>query len=527
MTRFSLLAMIAGLLLIFSFSKTIHAQTQPKPTLAWQKSIGGGQIDLGSSVISTFDSAYVVLAKTESNSGDIDSNHGGYDFYIAKLSASGSILWKRSLGGSGYDMGSELRQTSDSGFIVVGYTTSGDGNVGMNKGMYDAWIIKLDKNGYIQWQKTYGGTKNDAALSAHQTFDGGYIVAGWSASNDGDLLSNKGDEDCWILKLNATGAIIWQQSLGGTSEDHFTSVIQTADSGYLAVGSVQSSNGDITGHHGSSDIWVVKFTNSGSVTWKATLGGSDEEHCGEHAYAGSVLQARDGGYVIGAYSNSINGNVTGNHGDYDAWIVKLTGAGVLSWQKSLGGTGDDEAFSIVEMPDSSIIGAGLAQYANGDVDTVYGGFDAWVFKVSKTGSLQWEQVFGGSNKELAFYLDKTKDTSVIITGYCSGNGGQVTGYKGGLNDIWVAKLKMTPIINSISAPSLNRLTVAPNPATDRLRVYGAQQALHLKLFNVAGQEVRDTYGDEMSLDGLPAAIYVLKIYDHAGSLLAQEKLVKQ
>lgn len=508
----------------------VYAQTQPKPTLGWQRCIGGGQVETAASIVSTFDSAYVVLGITESTGGDVDSNKGFYDYFLTKISASGSLLWTRTLGGSSFDMAAQITQTRDSGFIVVGYAASSDGNLTSNKGMYDAWMMKLDKSGYIQWQKSYGGSKHDAALSARQTFDGGYIVAGWSASDDGDLPLNKGGEDCWLLKLDSAGNIEWQQTLGGSLEDHFTAVLQTLDSGYLAVGSVESADGDVVGHKGSMDIWVVKFAQTGSVMWKKIYGGTGIEHCGEHGFVGSTLQAYGGGYVIGAFSNSKDGDVTGNHGDYDAWILKISDTGALLWQRSVGGSGDDESMYLVQMPDSSIISAGLAQFADGDIDTVFGGYDAWVFKLDKHGNLVWEQVFGGPNKEVAFAMALTPDTSVIIAGYSSGNGGQVSGFRGGLHDIWVAKLNMTPlppVVNGIAGTSPASLSVAPNPTSGILTVSGVNSSVQLKLFSVVGQEIRSARSNRINLEGLPAAVYVLKVYDASGLLLGQQKVVKQ
>ncbi|HRO44161.1 MAG TPA: T9SS type A sorting domain-containing protein [Flavipsychrobacter sp.] len=525
MRKTFLLPFLSFTLMMFMASSTI-AQIQPKPTLSWQKCIGGTQLDVASSILTTFDNAYVVLGATNSTDGDVDSNEGQMDVFIAKLSLTGNIIWKRNFGSSGDDEGVHFQQTADSGFIIAAYSTFSDGDVDTNYGLRDVWIIKLTKTGDIQWQKTYGGSANDMALTIKQTVDGGYIFAGWSASSNGDITLNKGFEDCWVVKLNATGAITWQKTFGGTGEDHFTSITATSDGGYLAVGSVKSNNGDVVGHHGSDDYWIVKLNSSGNMIWQKTYGGSGQDHCGDHAIAGSVQETFDGGFILSGFSNSNNGDVVGNHGDYDAWILKLNSTGNIVWQRSVGGSGDDEAFYIIQMPDSSYIAAGITNSTNGDVDTMYGVYDMWCFKLSPNGTLLWEQSFGGMFKESAFALARTNDTSVILAGYSTFPHGQVTGAKGGTHDMWVVKLKMTPIINGLPGINARELTIAPNPTNGFIQVKGGENAVLLKLHNVTGQCVKESSSHQLSFPELPAGIYILKVLDKSGMLLKQEKIVK-
>ena len=183
----------------------------------------------------------------------------------------------------------------------------------------------------IQWAKCYGGSEYDAALSIQQTTDGGYIVAGLSLSNDNDVSGNHGGEDYWIVKLTSTGSIEWQKSLGGSGEDRASSVIQTTDGGYIIAGTSNSNDGDVSGNHGRDDYWIVKLSSTGILEWQKSLGGSGDDD------ANSIQQTTDGGYIIAGGSNSNDGDVSGNHGSDDYWIVKLAPSGSIEWQKSLGG----------------------------------------------------------------------------------------------------------------------------------------------------------------------------------------------
>ena len=151
--------------------------------------------------------------------------------------------------------------------------------------------------------------------SIQQTTDGGYIVAGGIYNNiHGDSLVN----DYWIVKLSSTGLIEWQESLGGSKNEIATSIQQATDGGYIVAGNSDSNDGDVTGNHGDRDYWIVKLASSGSIEWQISLGGSGDD------YAYSIQQTNDGGYIVAGTSNSPNdGDVTGNHGGFDYWIVKL------------------------------------------------------------------------------------------------------------------------------------------------------------------------------------------------------------
>ena len=168
----------------------------------------------------------------------------------------------------------------------------------------------------IQWQKALGGSYEDYPYSVKQTADGGYIVAGGAASQNGDVSGNHGLADCWIVKLNNSGNIEWQKSLGGSGAEAASSIQQTSDGGYIIAGGSNSNDGDVSGYHGGIyDYWIVKLNSSGSIEWQKSLGGSGDE------FAKSVEQTTDGGYIVAGQSNSDDGDVSGNHGDYDYWIV--------------------------------------------------------------------------------------------------------------------------------------------------------------------------------------------------------------
>jgi len=228
-----------------------------------------------------------------------------------------SISFARVFGGSDDDRAYCIQQTSDGGYIVAGYTYSNDIDVSGNQGVYDYWVVKLDSSGNIEWQKCFGGSDDDRAYCIQQTSNGGYIVAGYTESNNGDVSGNHGKNDYWIVKLDSSGNIEWQKCLGGYYNDYACSIQQTSNGGYIVAGYTESNNGDVSGNHGSYDYWIVKLDSSGNIRWQKCLGGSGDDR----AY--SIQQTSDGGYIVTGYTESNDGEVSGNHGSKDYWIVRL------------------------------------------------------------------------------------------------------------------------------------------------------------------------------------------------------------
>ncbi len=221
--------------------------------------MGGTSPDLALSVQQTTDGGFVIGGSTGSNNGDVSGNHGGYDDWIVKLDTGANIIWQKSLGGSD-DEEAKVEQTTDGGFIVGGYSYSNDGDVSGNHGTSDYWLSKLDTEGNIIWQKSLGGSAGDIAYSIQQCSDGGFILIGTSTSNDGDVSGNHGGNDCWIVKLDTEGNLVWQKSLGGSNTDYAHSGQSTTGNGFVIAGYSDSNDGDVSGNHGGSDFWIVKLS---------------------------------------------------------------------------------------------------------------------------------------------------------------------------------------------------------------------------------------------------------------------------
>ena len=500
----------------FLFLLIIQFSFAQAPSIQWQKTFGGTNYDYAQSIQQTLDGGYIVAGYSQSNDGDVTGFLGFMDLWIIKLSATGTIQWKKTLGGTDFDSASSIQQTTDGGFIVAGYAVSNNGDVTGNHGGGDIWVVKLSNTGVIQWQKTLGGTGNESAQSIQQTTDGGFIVIGTTTSNDGDVTGNHGGGDIWVVKLSSTGIIEWQKTLGGNGYDPSSSIQQTKDGGYIVAGSTNSNNGDVTGNHGDYDYWVVKLSSAGSIQWQKTFGGSGSD------IAYSIKQTLEGGYIVTGYTNSSDVYVTGNHGSADYWIVKLSYTGTIQWQKCLGGSAEDEASRIIQTMDSGYIVSGWTFSNSGDVTGNHGNHDYWVVKLSNSGTVEWQKTLGGTEDDYAYSIQQTTDGGYILAGYSTSNNGDVTGNHG-FNDYWIVKL--APDAFSTNNFSESAIKVFPNPTTTILSIQNPNHLTIDKIIitDLAGKTVlqQDQNATEINVDQLAIGMYILQAFS------GEEKLVSK
>jgi len=413
-----------------------------------------------------------------------------------------NIEWQKCLGGTGSDYASSIQQTTDGGYIVAGYSTSSNGDVTGNHGDYDMWIVKLTNTGSVTWQKCLGGLYDDYAVSIQQTTDGGYIVAGSSESSDGDVTGNHGSNDMWVVKLTSTGTVTWQKCLGGTGSDYASSIQQTTDGGYIVAGGSESSDGDVTGNHGSIDMWVVKLTSTGTVTWQKCLGGLYDDH------ASSIQQTSDGGYIVAGGSNSFVG--WGNHGNKDFLVFKLDSIGNKEWKKYLGGSSYDSARSIKQTSDGGYIVVGESRSNDGDVSGNNGYRDMWIVKLTSWGGINWQKSLGGSNSEFVISVQQTSDGGYVVAGSSDSYDGDITSYHGS-NDMWIVKLSSTLDIDEKQI--LQDISIYPNPTSHQLSVDTELAINEINVIDITGKTIKTINQNTNTLDvaDLTAGIYFIKL----------------
>jgi hypothetical protein len=419
-----------------AYGNELSFTTKELINIDWQKLLGGSGNDAAPFIQQTTDGGYIVAGTSDSNDGDVSGHHDSLDYCIVKLTSTGQLDWQKSLGGSSNDELYSVQQTVNGGYIMAGSSKSNDGDVSGNHGYEDYWIVKLTSTGDIDWQKSLGGSIGDVAYYIQQTTDGGYIVAGWSGSGDGDVITGQQwNTNYWIVKLTSTGDIDWENSLGGSAVDQAFYIQQTSDGGYITAGYSESNDGDVTVNHGSEDYWIVKLTSSGEIDWQKSLGGSGVD------VASSIQQTTDGGYIVIGISESNDGDVSGNHGGIDYWIVKLTSSGDIDWQKSLGSSGEEWRWShipIQQTTDGGYVMAGSSDTDDGDVSEIRGGYDYWIVKLTSSGEIDWQKSLGGccGGWDIANSIQQTADGSYIVAGHSTS--WDMEGHHGEF-DFWIVK----------------------------------------------------------------------------------------
>lgn len=362
-----------------------------------------------------------------------------------------SITWQNTIGGSNLDELHAIKQTADGGYILCGWSesnVSGDKTENSNGGR-DYWIIKLDALGNIAWQNTIGGSDFEDSYSIQPTTDGGYILGGRSDSPiSGDKTENtNGLLDYWIIKLDGSGNIVWQNSIGGSSQDQLTSLQQTSDGGYILGGfSASSISGDKTENSfgSTNDYWVLKLDPMGNIVWQNTIGGNGVMGYGMDDLR-SIKQTSDGGYILGGSSNSnLSGDKTeGSLGEEDYWVIKLDNLGNIQWQNTIGGNSYDYLYSVEQTSDGGYIlgGYSLSNISGDKTENCIGGYDYWVVKLDPTGNIQWQNTIGGNSSDLLFFVQQTSDGGYALGGSSiSAISGDKTEACYGGEDYWLVKL---------------------------------------------------------------------------------------
>lgn len=355
----------------------------------------------------------------------------------------GELDFIKSYGGSGEDTPQAIIATTDGGFAVLGFSNSTDGDLASKElAVNDYWLLKFDADGELQWSKTYGGSKDDRGQSLVQTQDGGFAMTGYAMSDDGDASLNKGFHDNWIIKVDAQGTLLWEKSFGFSGHDHSYDIIETADGGLFFSGFLDITSALADGYtnkgstsltaHGVGEFWGTKLDGQGNIEWRSYFGGTNNDR--SHA----VVQSNDGGFVLSGFSESDDFDIKDSRGSYDFWVVKIDGQGELAWQNSFGGTGIDISYDIAKTNDNGYIVVGNTFSNDTDIAKNHGESDVWMIKIDDSGKLVWEHTFGGSAFDAAQSVALSVDGGFIISGNSKSTAMDLI-VNAGENDIWLIK----------------------------------------------------------------------------------------
>lgn len=390
--------------------------------IEWETTLGGTQDDRSFEIIATSDKGYLSVGLSKSTDNHVTTNNGLADFWVTKLDSLGNLEWEKSYGGSDSELASSVCELSSGGYLVFGQSNSNDLDVSNNYGGIDYWLIKIDATGNLIWEKNYGGSIDDIGRKVIETSDNDIMIIGYSQSSDFDIPGNLGLEDCAIFKLNSTGDIIWSQNYGATGWDRAEDIIEVSNGGYLITG------------QSSSEQYLLRIDENGTVLWEQRHGGSSFD------YGTEVIETFDGGYIVAGATYSADGDVSNNYGDHDGWVVKTDSSGNIEWEKNYGGIGYDKAPFIAQTFDQKYIVGGFSWGAAGmDIWNAYGGADFWLMKIESNGNIIWSRNYGHAGENIMRSMILNSDEDIIVSGETWGSGNDITNSYGNY-DKWIAKI---------------------------------------------------------------------------------------
>ncbi|HOY33295.1 MAG TPA: hypothetical protein PKW80_15550 [Bacteroidales bacterium] len=418
--------------------------------IQWQKCIGGTGIDFGKGVcLSADSSAYFVSGYTASANGDMSMNYGGMDIFVSKMDLNGNLLWTKVFGSPANDYVQCIISTHDNGILVAGFTN--DSVTPGTHGGFDVLLLKLDSAGNQEWRRFYGGDGNEGDHFSEiiETSDFGYVCITGTGSGDGDVDTLYGSSDFWLFKTDSLGNMIWEKNFGGTGDEDGHAILPMPDGGFILAGHTASNDIDVTGLHnpvsGIHDGWVLRVDSSLNIKWQKCFGGNDYE------VLSRMCLNNSGVLVLTGFTSSVDGDISGNHGLMDAWSVKVdTADGSLLSSRVYGGGGNDYAYFLLGNTDGSITYSGYSNSTNGNVTGNHGGIDYWIFKTDSLGNIVWGNSYGGSGNEMNLGgITSAPGGGNVICGLSGSVNGDVTGNHGA-NDCWVIKINCQNPVPSFS-----------------------------------------------------------------------------
>ncbi len=341
----------------------------------WSNNYGGNGTDAFQCIQQTTDGGYIMAGYTYS------SGKGGRDIYIEKTDVNGKEQWKATFGDTGDDSANWIEQTSDGGYVVAGYTKE------KYEDKSNIWVLKLTKDGKLDWDEEFGGNYSDEALMVKPTRDnGGYIVVGYTDSY------GSGNRDAYAAFVSKDGSLVWEKTFGGTGSDGFNAVIQDEDRALLFLGYTDSSGA------GNRDVYLIKANVSGQMIWQRTLGGSGADS------GSALIQAENDDYVLVGYKYISSTGVT------DILLNRMTKDGELLWEKTYGVSAQNTGVAVQETSDKRLLVLGnTSSYGlatNG----------AYLLKTDSAGNKIQDKTFGSLGPDQATWGCPTNYNGYIITG---------------------------------------------------------------------------------------------------------------
>jgi hypothetical protein len=522
--------------------KTIHllimlfavVQLTAQPVIKKQAIFGGTDADADPHIALLKSGGFIMAISSRSDvsgnksENNRDSTNTTTDFWIVKVDARGIIEWDKTFGGDNYDVPVSIIPTRDNGYIVAGSSSSGvsgDKTIPLKGPGSDLWIVKMDSLGNKLWDKAYGGSADEFGGNIKETNDG-FILGGYSYSgiSEDKTEASRGEYDYWLLKLDKEGNKIWDRTYGGNLSDGLLSIDITASGGYILGGTSNSGvyKEKTQSSRGGQDYWVIAVDRNGNKLWDKTFGGEDEYENFE-----ALQTTKDGGYILGGFSASNTGidKSENNKGGYDYWMIKLDASGNKLWDKTLGGSDNDQLYALQQTKDKGYVLAGYSYSAQSGDKTEprrnrYGYNDYWVVKTDSLGRFEWDKTIGGSASDQPSDIKQVTANDYIVAGLSSSpkSGDKTLPRLDLYSDVWLVQLQAraqaviaTENIGLVKRVTEKKFTVYPNPATDVLHIQTNGKS-NFSLSDQSGKIIRTktiTNSGDIDVSKLPPGFYFL------------------
>jgi hypothetical protein len=523
---------ISAVLMFFAFNASAQV-----PEIIWQQCYGTADFDYASGIAPT-ENGYMLAVEVQSGEG-LTNYHGSYDIWIVNIDSNGTLLWEKCVGGSGYDSPQKIISIGNNEFYVFGMTGSTDGDVqSYNQGNGDLWVVKINGEGDLLWEKCYGSWGTDEPRDMILTADGGFAMLARISTSGGDI-SNYGSYDNWIVKCDSLGNIEWEITLGNNGLDNGISMMINSAGNIMMLGAAQWHGGLVECYPDGAwaDVWIVELDLQGNILSQHCYGGS-------HYDLGNNLIELEDGYIFNAYTHSNDGDVSGLHGPIgladDIWVVRLNEQMEIVWQKCLGGYDYDTPSYITQTSDDGFIVIGYTVSNDGDVSGNHShsgtNADIWVVKLNESGDIEWQRCYGGVSSqrlENPYTILKKSDYNYVIA--ASTEGSPTYDVQCGTfesNNAWIFEIALPDTVGVITATaSANEIKVYPNPATTELWLQLPENTpivqARIELYSPAGKLLHKTkpssHFHKIDVAHLPKGLYLVRLWD--GERWYVEKLV--
>jgi hypothetical protein len=430
----------------------VHAQEY---VIEWGKTIGGERNEVAYASVETTDGGFILVGSTNSkNSFDVKDSRGfdgtgGNDFWIAKVSNSGALVWTKTFGGSKDDVATSVVKTANNEYLILGTTQSTDGDANFNGINGGLLLIRLKENGDFVSKRLFAGGNSNSGVSYQQVnsfckptiriLPDGQLIVGATRSVGVNPFSGY---DFYVAKLSAFGDTLWEKTFGGGLEDYMNDIILTSDGGFLMVGGTLSLERDIPGAgQGFLDFLVVKIDPTGRQTWEKGYGGNSYDV----AFSALENVAKNGFYIVGESSSS-NGPIGASLGEKDGIILRIDKSGVLINKNHFGGVDNDGFYSITRGTDGVLYAAGTSQSTIGNTKPKGALTDVWLMALQEDTFVPiFNKLFGGADIDLARQVNFTSKKGIFLASSSRSADGD-SKLNRGQSDFWALNLSLPPPI---------------------------------------------------------------------------------